>query len=141
MPSRKVRNRSPICFNVITSFPKIIAYIELISNHNSSFINKLRLGLSVKKSLRAFSKYLNAIFKMASSSSLSSFACASARNELTISKNCSDFYLIKNLRTSSSKRFACGHFATTSLQLSHTTEISSLYALFVLFGRFLILIP
>lgn len=37
----------------------------------------------------------------------------------------SDFYLIKNLRTSSSKRFACGHFATTSLQLSHTTEIGS----------------
>ena len=33
---------------------------------------------------------------MASSSSLSSFACASARNELTISKNCSNLTTIGN---------------------------------------------
>jgi len=46
---------------------------------------------------KQFSKNLNAIFKIASSSSSRDFACASIRKEFIISKNCSNFTLSLNM--------------------------------------------
>ena len=51
------------------------------------------------------------------------------------------FCLIKKSRTSSSNRFACGHFATTSSQFSQTVSINFSYVRFSFLGRFLIFTP
>ena len=47
----------------------------------------------------------------------------------------------KKSRTSSSNRFACGHFATTSSQFSQTVSINFSYVRFSFLGRFLIFTP
>ena len=51
------------------------------------------------------------------------------------------FCSIKKSRTSSSNRFACGHFATTSSQFSQTVSINFSYVRFSFLGRFLIFTP